>query len=123
VSVAAFVRAINRATYPNPFDRCERVRRDGTAALRVTVARAGDRDCINLDGIRSLVRGQGYGSHALDWLCMLADRHHVTITGVIEPFGIMRPRMTTARLTAWYRRRGFVVTGDRHVYRYPQRQT
>lgn len=52
-------------------------------------------------------RGRGFGTEGLKWLTAKADLHHVTLQGVLRPFG--HGAMSKRRLAEWYRARGFTV--------------
>jgi GNAT superfamily N-acetyltransferase len=101
----------------NPIHRHERVWK-ARACLRVTPFYE---RTATLQMIRSLFRGQGYGTAALRWLTRLADRHGITLVGTVEPSGTSRPRLTLRQLTAWYRRHGFTVSRSYHLVRRPRR--
>ena len=66
-----------------------------------------------IQSIRTLeqYRGNGSGSRGLKFLTALADKHKIKLYCVIDPFGD-KPRMTKPQLKAWYKRNGFVLTGD-----------
>ena len=82
---------------------------------------------IWLSSIRTVERDRGHGSIALDWLCSLADKHSVPITGEAKPYDtavindVKRNALDNAQLTAWYERRGFKVSAL-YMRRDPQRQ-
>lgn len=66
-------------------------------------------------------RGLGLGTAALVQLCRYADQVAAPITGEVEPGpGLADREHRVARLTAWYGRHGFTVTG-RHMRREPRR--
>ena len=48
---------------------------------------------MQINMIRALLKREGHGTVALRWLCWLADKHGVTLVGVIEPTG-RRPRLS-----------------------------
>ena len=74
---------------------------------------------IVLSSIRTFESGKGNGSLTLDWLCALADKHGVAITGTVKSYdtkivndGIPQDEktsLTASQLKAWYVRRGFTV--------------
>lgn len=103
----SFMDEFVRTTYPNPFNNRERVLFKAAAVS----LRQGCGSRIWINCIRSLQRRAGYGSLALNWLCDLADKHGVTLAGVIEPTGTMRPRLGIAQLRSWYSNHGFTVEG------------
>ena len=104
-------------TDPNPLNRTERVWR-ARVCFKVTPFYE---DVVTLGMIRSLFRGKGYGSAALRWLTRLADRHHITLIGDIQPAGASRPRLNRHQLAAWYRRHGFTVSRSYCLTRKPRR--
>jgi hypothetical protein len=110
-----FMAEFNSQTWPNPFNNRERVFiRYAAFALAISFD-----DVIRIECIRSLGdRGQGNGSRALDWLCGIADRHGVKLTGTVQPVGNVRPRLNIRQLLKWYRRHGFMVEG-RTIHRLP----
>jgi GNAT superfamily N-acetyltransferase len=113
MGIADFMADYERSTERNPFASAERVWR-AKAAFRLAAF-----DGRVAFSIRSLQRGCGYGSAALLWLCDLADKHGAILSGVIEPMGNLRPRLTAGQLRAWYRRNGFAVTRDDRICRVP----
>jgi hypothetical protein len=121
MSVATFFAEYEAATKPNPFNEKERVWLESLFPWRAracfTLQKGQHEECVTLWLIRSLERGKGDGSAALAWLCDLADRHGVMLTGTIQPNGMMRPRLTVKQLKAWYRRNGFVVTANNCICR------
>lgn len=104
-----FMAEFHRTTWQNPFNNRERVLFHA-AAIALTTNGCRD-DEVRINCVRSLNRGVGYGSLALDWLTKLADKHGVELTGTIEPCGKVRPRFNVNQLKAWYRRHGFTVVG------------
>jgi hypothetical protein len=109
----AFVQEYLATTWQNPFVNNERVFFQVAAfALQVM-----DDDEICIARIRSLEKGRGYGSMALDWLTALADKHGVRLGGTIEPCG-KEPRLNVAQLQHWYKKHGFLVRG-REISREP----
>jgi hypothetical protein len=95
-------------THPNPLCHVEQIWK-GAVALRLYVPwNCGQ--CF-ITRIRSLEPGQGNASQALKWLCDLADKHQIKLYLRVEPFGD-KPHMTKPQLKAWYKRNGFVLTGD-----------
>jgi GNAT superfamily N-acetyltransferase len=102
-------------TEQNPFAKYERIWEGKTAF-----------DCRTFGGnvrlsLRSLQRGQGYGSRALDWLCALADKHGVMLTGDAVPFGNTKPMLNKRQLKEWYARHGFIVSRRGELARTPKR--
>lgn len=83
---------------------------------------------IWLSSIRTVERDRGHGSIALDWLCSLADKHSVPITGEAKPYDtaiindVKMNGLDKAQLTAWYERRGFKVNAL-YMSRDPQPQS
>lgn len=107
-----FIDAYLAATWQNPFNNRERIL--GQEAGIVLQLWNGS---LNLSSIRSLERGKGHGSRALDWLVRLADEHGVALYGTIQPIG-RRPRLNARELRGWYARHGFEVKG-REIQRRP----
>jgi hypothetical protein len=107
MSANDFIIEFLEKTWQNPFCDSERVLFD-VAALALL-----RRDeVITISMIRALrERRKGEGSLALDWLCDLADKHDVILSGYIKPAGTTRPRLTVQQLTKWYQSRGFQVAG------------
>lgn len=115
MSIDSFNQEFLENTWPNPMNNREQVL--GTfAAFSLTVWQ----EAITIQSIRSLNRGSGYGSKALDWLCALADEHDVTLNGTVEPIG-KKPRLNVLQLKQWYARHGFKVKG-RSICREPKRE-
>jgi GNAT superfamily N-acetyltransferase len=102
-----FIAEFIATTWANPFNNRERVLFQAAA---IALMIYGD-DHIEIRCIRSLHRNQGFGSMAIDWLCKLADKYGVELTGAIEPCGDIRPRLGVRQLVSWYRRHGFTVIG------------
>ena len=77
---------------------------------------ASHRTWVTLCRIEALEAGHGDGGRALDWLCGLADKHSVILSGCAEPFNSQF--LNLERLLGFYERRGFVVTqaGDDPPY-------
>lgn len=75
---------------------------------------------INLALIQTLAPERGFASLTLDWLIELADRHGVTITGVVYRVGTKG--MYKSSLMAWYRRHGFVVRSGGDLTYTPKEQ-
>ncbi len=70
--------------------------------------------------MRSLERGKGYGSQALNWLCELAAKYDVTLSGHAAPFGTSKPMLNKHQLKQWYKRHGFLVTRCGEIRKIPQ---
>lgn len=65
-----------------------------------------------------MLRRNGYGSDAVEWLCELADEYQVEISLCPCSFD---PAIDDIRLTAWYQKFGFVRLGiDNEMIRYPK---
>ncbi len=101
------------ATTANPFNNRERI--FGCVALSLLL-RNSQHVAIHL--IRALVKQNGHGTATLRWLCWLADKHGVTLVGMIEPTG-RRPRLNRRQLKRWYAAHGFVVRKDWSMRREP----
>lgn len=112
MSTKLFMQEFRRKTWPNPFNNGERVLFN-SVALRLCPSS----EHIILLGIRSLIRGQGHASKALDWVCGLADKHNLEVTGYIEPYGLANPRLNIPQLKAWYKRHGFIVKKRQFIRR------
>jgi hypothetical protein len=95
-------------TTPNPLCRDEGIWRMAVAFRLMVPWNQGQ--CF-IRSIRALERGRGDGSRGLAWLCDLADRHKLKLYCTVEPFGL-KPRLNKYQLKRWYRRYGFVPTGD-----------
>jgi hypothetical protein len=78
---AAFIHEIRSLTKSNPLNRGERIYKD-TAAIEFR----GSERATHLSSIRTFERGKGNGSPALDWLCTLADKYGVALTGTANPY-------------------------------------
>jgi hypothetical protein len=93
--------------------------------VKLEVVRTAGRDedeypCVSLQKICSVTRQAGAGSEALDWLCRLADAYNVRIEGWALPLPIVPDKfLRTADLYAWYKRHGFRVKRDGHIFRNP----
>ena len=111
-NLQTFVTEFLAGTWQNPFSKTERVFFQVAA---FTIKIVGEE--IYLARIRTLERGKGYGSLALDWLVDLADKHGITLIGWIEPFGPWK-RLSVAQLQRWYERHSFEVRG-REIWRKP----
>ncbi len=95
----AFMKDFFAGTYSNPFNPRERVLgEDAIIELRPFD------DKIHLSFIRSVERGAGGGSKALDWLCSLADKHGVAMDLDAKPVG---KGLNKSQLIKWYVSRGF----------------
>ena len=85
-------------TERNPLNPHERVYRCAAIALQRVHG-----DKVQIHMIRALVKQNGHGTATLRWLCWLADKHGVTLVGVIEPTG-RRPRLSRRQLKKLVRR-------------------
>ena len=116
----AFMRDFHSLTDANPPIHGERIYSKAKAIAAIEL-RVFDR-AIVLSSIRTFERRKGYGSMALDWLCTLADKHGVAITGTAQPYDSRiindgksggEPKksiLEDAQLKAWYVRHGFKVS-------------
>jgi hypothetical protein len=77
-------------------------------AGRVKITLAPHRTWVTLCRIEALDAGNGDGSRALDWLCQLADKYGVKISGCADPFGSCF--LDLEKLLDWYARHGFKIT-------------
>lgn len=70
---------------------------------------------VHLSDINTSARSGGFGSKALTWLCALADKHNVTITGLAKAYTRARDKSALSQkdLIAWYARHGFSVKRGR----------
>ena len=102
MSVKTFIREFQKSTEPNPLNNRESIWEE-TVCFELRPFSGN----IRLSNIRALTPGNGDGTEALRWLCALADKHGVTITGTVEPTW-SAPLNKTA-LKAWYCRHGFKV--------------
>jgi hypothetical protein len=91
-------------------------------AGRVFFTLAPHRTWITLCRIEAMHAGAGYGSAALRWLCKVADKHGVKLSGIAEPFGSRF--LELEKLMAWYVVFGFEVTVKDFYYidREPRRK-
>jgi hypothetical protein len=94
-------------TVPNPFNNREQIWGDNSVVIALWPF---DKAAIRISSMRSLKRGQGKASLALDWLCDMADKHKVTLRGTVVVFD--KTGLTKRQLKAWYKRHGFTVKGD-----------
>jgi len=111
MSVKSFMDDYFGSTDTNPFAHTEQIW-DGRVAF----------DCRPMNGsirfsLRSLVRGKGHGTEGLLWLCGLADKHKVMLTGNVVPYGTMKPRLDKLQLKKWYERHGFLVSRNGEIAR------
>jgi len=74
----------------------------------VNISIAPHRTWITLCRIEAINAGNGDGGRALKWLCWLADKHGVRISGMADPFGSRF--LELEKLLDWYVRHGFDVT-------------
>lgn len=72
---------------------------------------------IRISSIRTFDRGKGHGSVALDWLCVLADKHKVALIGEPIPYNtrirdnrLHKSFLNREQLMQWYKRHGFEVS-------------
>jgi len=115
----AFVSEFDSLTQQHPFNR----------ELRLHAVQHGDEVCAGIfeltdgfnDGemtlgyITSNPRQVGAGSSALDWFLALADKHSIAISIDIQPQGDRKLALNKTQLKAWYKRRGFKISGDKGV--------
>lgn len=99
-NLKAFLDEVLGATSPNPFNPRERLWEN-----KAVVECSEWEGKIDVATVRSLEKGEGHGSAALQWLCNLADRHQVPMALDPKPFGDQTLNKTD--LTAWYGRYGF----------------
>jgi hypothetical protein len=107
MSLESFMQEFDELTHPNPLNNRESVH-DQTVAFEVKIFDG----CIRLANIRSLDPGLGFGTLGLLWVCALADKHDVFITGTAIPTGNknQKGRLKKTALKAWYKRHGFTVS-------------
>ena len=86
----------------------------------VNISIAPHRTWVTLCRIEALNAGCGDGSRALNWLCQLADKHRVRISGIADPFGSRFLELD--KLLDWYVRHGFevLVTDSYYIDREPK---
>lgn len=113
--VDAFFQEFYAHTVENPADRSERIW-GGMKCIFHCVPEGTD---IYVESIRTVFRGTGNGSAGLKWLCELADRHSITLSLLVWPYGDNQTRLNIQQLIAWYRRYGFIGTG-KHMARLPR---
>src|SRR5690242_19544474 len=114
MSLAAFMDEYRASTDQNPFCNHERI---WEFKVCFTIQIFDERMRFE---IRSLDRGNGYASQALDWLCNLADKHGVMLAGHAAPFGKQKPMLRKADLKNWYSRHGFLVSRSGEINRLPE---
>lgn len=112
-----FMRAFWWKTSPNPFDTGERIW-EMRAAFTLSIFDG----AIHISAMRSLERGKGHGSEALNFLCALADEHGIVLSGNAKPYGD-QPRLASAPLRAFYRARGFDIKRTGAIRRQPKGET
>ena len=121
--VADFMADLRAATHPHPFDRRSRLLAydvDGAECYAVIVVRPWDGMAyIEEIGVSpKSCAGHGVGSSALRLITDLADARGVTLA--LTPVPIGHKRLNRAKLTAWYKRRGFAgARGDDTLVRLP----
>ena len=71
---------------------------------------AGDLDTININliDVNPDCFDNGFGTKALKFITNLADKHEVTLTGIVAS---ERKGYSDQDLTEWYKKRGMVQTG------------
>lgn len=75
---------------------------------------------VLLELIRAEQKGRGDGSKALVWLCELADKHRVSITGQMSPCDPEGEGLDWKELRSWYVKHGFTIDGL-EMHRRPRR--
>lgn len=102
---AAFVAAFEEITVEHPFMHMLRLMPDLLVTFELT---DGFKDGeMRLGAIQSLDQGKGNASKALDIFLALADKHDITITLDIDPFG--EGGLGKRALRTWYKSRGFKI--------------
>ncbi len=100
--------------------------RAGTAVTGGPRLRAGvlftlapHRTWVTLCRIEAVTAGRGDGGRGLDWLCGLADKHGVRLSGCAEPFNSQF--LNLDKLLGFYARRSFEVTNEYYIDREPKK--
>lgn len=109
--IKALIAELRSKTEPHPFDRGIRLYKN----VGLDVENYWDTEA-HLKSIMSFEeKGAGEASKALKFLTDLADKHKVPLTLDVEPIknaGAEGKNLTRAQLTAWYKRHGFVGSGE-----------
>lgn len=115
-----FIEAYLAVTWTNPLVRNEQVWATEVAVKLQYMG--GDDPHIYLASIRALRKREGCGSAGLLFLCQLADRHQITLTGVIQPIKGLTSYRGRCYLRSWYRKFGFTVNKDWTMERLPNEE-
>jgi ribosomal protein S18 acetylase RimI-like enzyme len=67
-------------------------------------------DMLTIHRLWTLQPGRGVGSHMLNTLCELADRHGVALALKVAPIGRKPYPLAREQLLEWYQRHGFEGT-------------
>lgn len=115
----AFVEDFDSLTVAHPFNAHLRIHQldvGGELAAGMFEITDGFKDGeMTLGFITSSPRRIGAGSAALDWFLSLADKHGITISLDVSPQGSRSLGLNKKQLKAWYKSRGFNVSGDNAV--------
>jgi hypothetical protein len=106
----AFMEHLNSVTWHNPIG-------SGRVYGMALIEARPFADHIYLQLIRSLEQGKGHGSKALHLLCTFADHYRVAIQCAAVKIG--KDGLTAAELRRWYKRYGFVDSGQGYMRREP----
>ena len=93
-----FIEEFEKMSTPNPLNDRERILHDTGVTL---VVNSFKNNSVHLSDIRSIVKGNG--SKCLQEICMLADKHRVTIDLFAKGYG----DTPTSVLKSWYEKFGF----------------
>ena len=106
-NVNKFMDEYHNTTSPHPFDQHTRVHGD-----YATTEVSKDGDGVHLSDIRALKPNAGGGTHALNHLTSLADKHRVRISGIAKAYHSNKAYIkSSSRLLKWYKKHGFKSDG------------
>lgn len=106
--LTSFFEEFDALTKANPFNNRENVWED-----RVVFECSPWNGCVRLANIRTVTPGKGDGTLGLLWLCALADKHDVFVTGTIKP--TQPKRLSKTALKKWYARHDFAVSSKGEI--------
>ena len=103
---------LDRITQPHPFDNHEVLY--GSVGIDMSKFNG----TIHLGNIVNYGdKGAGHGTKALHMLTNLADKYHVSISGVAKAYSNVDGHIQdTSELVKWYEKNGFLVTGGDEDY-------
>ena len=132
-SASGFMSEYRSSTYDNPLDPRSRVwsfadSDTGERSPLIVTEIVDSKGFNNLgteDGIwfKSIAspekRGTGMASFVLKKIIKMADKHNVTLTGTVKPFGTLENKLNKSQLMGWYKRHGWVKDGRGGIVRRP----